>query len=410
MAKVSSSKSLEARVPKLRFPGFEGEWEEKKLSDVATGFDYGMNAAAGDFDGINKYIRITDINEESRCYISDNPVSPKGNLDDKYLVHKNDILFARTGASTGKTYLYKRSDGKLYFAGFLIRISVNNDNNSTFVYNSTLTNKYKRWVQLTSMRSGQPGINSQEYSSYRSYYPQLNEQNKIAFFFEALDRRIEKQRQLVETLKLYKRGVSTALFTRKLQLQKSGNIPYLIWVQKQLGEIFNERTERAVGTEKLLAVTINNGVQERASLDLKDNSSDDKQSYRVVHIGDLAYNTMRMWQGACGVSSYEGIVSPAYTVLYVNNVSENYAPYFGYFFKELSMLHIFQRNSQGLTSDTWNLKYDKFSNITISVPSYEEQLRITSLLDGISREISKQEELLSTLSEYKHGLLSSMLI
>jgi len=174
-----------------------------------------MNAAAGAFDGLNKYIRITDIDEESRCYIDENPVSPKGELDDKYLVLENDILFARTGASTGKTYLYKRSDGKLYFAGFLIRISVNCDNNSTFVYNATLTDRYNRWVRLTSMRSGQPGINSQEYSSYKTYYPLLPEQDKIASFLKKLDQRIEKQRQLVEALKSYKRGALSKLFPKK---------------------------------------------------------------------------------------------------------------------------------------------------------------------------------------------------
>ena len=212
MSNISSSNSQGVRVPKLRFPGFEGEWEEKSLSDVATGFDYGMNAAAGAFDGLNKYIRITDIDEKSRCYIDENPVSPKGELDDKYLVLENDILFARTGASTGKTYLYKKSDGKLYFAGFLIRISVNCDNNSTFVYNATLTDRYNRWVRLTSMRSGQPGINSQEYSSYKTYYPLLPEQNKIASFLKKLDQRIEKQHQLVELLKSYKRGVANRIF------------------------------------------------------------------------------------------------------------------------------------------------------------------------------------------------------
>ena len=174
-----------------------------------------MNAAAGAFDGLNKYIRITDIDEKSRCYIDENPVSPKGELDDKYLVLENDILFARTGASTGKTYLYKKSDGKLYFAGFLIRISVNCDNNSTFVYNATLTDRYNRWVRLTSMRSGQPGINSQEYSSYKTYYPLLPEQNKIASFLKKLDQRIEKQHQLVELLKSYKRGALSKLFPQK---------------------------------------------------------------------------------------------------------------------------------------------------------------------------------------------------
>ncbi len=202
-------------MPKLRFPGFEGEWTKKRLSEVATGFDYGMNAAAIKFDGTNQYIRITDIDDESRCYNQSNPVSPAGILDEKYLVGVNDILFARTGASTGKSYLYKETDGKLYFAGFLIRVTVNAENNSIFVFNTTLTQKYNKWVQLTSMRSGQPGINSQEYASYTDFYPMLNEQNKIAKFLNMFELRISKQRQLIETLKKYKRGVIKSLFERK---------------------------------------------------------------------------------------------------------------------------------------------------------------------------------------------------
>ena len=202
-------------MPKLRFPGFEGEWTKKRLSEVATGFDYGMNAAAIKFDGTNQYIRITDIDDESRCYNQSNPVSPAGILDEKYLVGVNDILFARTGASTGKSYLYKETDGKLYFAGFLIRVTVNAENNSIFVFNTTLTQKYNKWVQLTSMRSGQPGINSQEYASYTDFYPMLNEQNKIAKFLNMFELRISKQRQLIETLKKYKRGLLDKIFPPK---------------------------------------------------------------------------------------------------------------------------------------------------------------------------------------------------
>lgn len=153
--------------------------------------------------------------------------------------------------------------------------------------------------------------------------PSLEEQEKISRFLATLEKRIEKQRQLVELLKSYKRGVSTALFTQKLRLSKSCLPHNTEWSKKFLGDIFSERTERAAGNERLLAVTINYGVQDRTELDLKDNSSDDKRNYRVVHIGDLAYNTMRMWQGACGVSTFDGIVSPAYTVLYVTDNTEN---------------------------------------------------------------------------------------
>ena len=204
--------------------------------------------------------------------------------------------------------------------------------------------------------------------------------------------------------------MSTALFTQNLRLCKSHS-PYTTeWSKKRLGDIFSERTEKATGNERLLAVTINNGVLDRAELDLKDNSSDDKRNYRVVHIGDLAYNTMRMWQGACGVSAFDGIVSPAYTVLYVANSSENYAPFWEYYFRETSMLQTFQRNSQGLTSDTWNLKYEKFAHISVFAPPFEEQVQIAEFLSRISDKIAFIEDCLNTLVKYKRGLLSLLFI
>ena len=144
-------------VPNLRFPEFQGEWKKTKFGDIATGFDYGMNAAAKNYDGVNKYIRITDIDEASSTYTDKDIVSPDGILTDNYLVNNRDILLARTGASTGKSYLYKQSDGKLYYAGFLIRANVTTQD-PYFVFSQLHTHRYWRWVSIMSARSGQPGI------------------------------------------------------------------------------------------------------------------------------------------------------------------------------------------------------------------------------------------------------------
>lgn len=267
----------------------------------------------------------------------------------------------------------------------------------------TQLHPYMQGIKVTSISKGNIG------KTYISS-PDLEEQQKITSWLNLLSSRIEKQRQLVEALKSYKRGLSTALFTRRIRIADAGESQLPEWKKRSLGEVFSERTERARGDEKLLAVTINNGVQDRETLELKDNSSEDKTNYKVVHIGDLAYNSMRMWQGACGVSSYDGIVSPAYTVVFVVDPEMDYALFWGYYFKEISMLHTFQRNSQGLTSDTWNLKYDKFSKIIVNAPCLEEQVRIASLIDHVSNAITVNEEVLDRLLNYKRGLLADMFI
>lgn len=197
-------------VPHLRFPEFEGEWEKCKLGDIATGFDYGMNAPAKVFDGVNKYIRITDIDEASSTYNDSDIVSPDGTLTDTYLVNERDILLARTGASTGKSYLYKKTDGKLYFAGFLIRANVP-EHNPYFVFSQLHTHRYWKWVSIMSARSGQPGINSQEYSSFPIYTTSIQEERKISKLLSLLDERIATQSKLIEDLKKLKSAISKKL-------------------------------------------------------------------------------------------------------------------------------------------------------------------------------------------------------
>ena len=166
-----------------------------------------MNAAAKNYDGVNKYIRITDIDEASSTYTDKDIVSPDGVLTDNYLVNNCDILLARTGASTGKSYLYKKSDGKLYYAGFLIRANVTT-HDPYFVFSQLHTHRYWRWVSIMSARSGQPGINSQEYSSFPIYTTSIEEESKIAKLLSLLDERIATQNKIIDKLQTLIKGIA----------------------------------------------------------------------------------------------------------------------------------------------------------------------------------------------------------
>ena len=190
----------------------DANWHIVKLQDVANGFDYGMNSAATTFDGVHKYIRITDKDDDSRQYLSDDIVSPSDTPEEKYRVYDNDILFARTGASVGKSYLYTPEDGELYFAGFLIRISVKKEYNSYFVYLNTLTSKYEKWLRLESMRSGQPGVNAEQYRNYAFRCPDYQTQVKIASIIKGIDLRISKERMSLSKLNSLKNGLLQQLF------------------------------------------------------------------------------------------------------------------------------------------------------------------------------------------------------
>ena len=176
---------------KCQYRGLYGylSWEQRKLGSIAASFDYGLNAAATEYDGQNKYLRITDIDDATHEFLKSDLTTPLADLamSADYLLEEGDLLFARTGASVGKTYLYRQYDGTVYFAGFLIRARIGESADPEFVYQATLTDAYKKYVAITSQRSGQPGVNAQEYADYQLMLPSRTEQQQIGMTLRSLD-------------------------------------------------------------------------------------------------------------------------------------------------------------------------------------------------------------------------------
>ena len=158
---------------------------------------------------------------------------------------------------------------------------------------------------------------------------------------------------------------------------------------------------------ELLSVTMNDGVKPRSEIEGKDNSSEDKSNYKIVRKGDMVYNSMRMWQGANGISPCDGIVSPAYTVLMPKQEINN--GYFAALFKSANLINEFRKNSQGMTSDTWNLKYPQIETIKVQVPSVSEQDKVSELFGVLDARIVAQAQLIEALKKYKRGAVTHIL-
>ena len=157
---------------------------------------------------------------------------------------------------------------------------------------------------------------------------------------------------------------------------------------------------------ELLSVTMNDGVMPRSEIEGKDNSSEDKSNYKIVRKGDMVYNSMRMWQGANGISPCDGIVSPAYTVLMPKQEISN--GYFAALFKSTNLINEFRKNSQGMTSDTWNLKYPQIKTIKVLIPSVSEQEKVSELFSVLDARIAAQAQLVEALKKYKRGAIKSL--
>ena len=181
----------------------------------------------------------------------------------------------------------------------------------------------------------------------------------------------------------------------------------ITWEQRRLEKYFDERSERSSEGE-LISATINSGVVKAIDLDRRDSSSEDKSNYKRVEKGDIAYNSMRMWQGASGYSAYSGILSPAYTV--ITPKEDVHSEFFAYMFKKHELIQTFQKNSQGLTSDTWNLKFPTLKRIKVYAPSYAEQVKIADVLNQLSHLITLHQRELDSLKDMKKSLLQQMFI
>ncbi|HAO6346449.1 TPA: restriction endonuclease subunit S, partial [Listeria monocytogenes] len=377
-------KKLEKSVPVIRFKGFSEAWEQRELSSLLS-FSNGINAPKEHYGKGRKMISVMDILDEKpvKYEFIRNSVQVDKKIESKNKVEYGDIVFVRSSEvpeEVGWAKAYLEKEYALY-SGFSIRGKKINEFNPYFV-ELTLNSINRKQIERKAGGSTRFNVSQTILSSIELLMPEIEEQNKIDKFFIQLDTTIALHQRKLDALKLMKKGFLQQMFPKI-----EADIPEIRfadfdgkWEQRKLGEIFNERSERSADGE-LISVTINSGVIKASKLEKKDNSSFDKSNYKVVKKGDIAYNSMRMWQGASGYSSYDGILSPAYTVIYPRKDIDTI--FIAYMFKKIDMIQTFQRNSQGLTSDTWNLKFPSLSTIKIKIPANDEQIKITNLFQKL---------------------------
>ena len=404
MADNNENKVL--NVPHLRFPEFSGEWKKCKFGDIATGFDYGMNAAAKPFDGENKYIRITDIDEASSTYNDKDIVSPDGRLTDNYVVNDRDILLVRTGASTGKSYLYRKSDGKLYYAGFLIRANIT-EHNPYFVFSQLHTHRYWRWVSIMSARSGQPGINSQEYSSFPIFTTSLHEENKISTLLSLLNERIVTQNKIIEK---YESLIQAIIYKTKRDGISKGT-----WRKIDLYEVLQERNEKNVEGRTICSVSVSQGVVNQIEYLGRSFAAKQTSHYNVVKYGDIVYTKSPTGDFPYGIIKRSDIredvaVSPLYGVYIPANDSMGVILHF-YFMQPCNAFNYLHPLIQKGAKNTINTSNGRFLENSVPLPVSESEANtIAVMLKSIQAKIEIEKKLLQLYAKEKEYLLHQMFI
>ena len=406
----------QAKVPAIRFAGFTDPWEQRKLGDVASSFDYGLNAAATEYDGQNKYLRITDIDDETHEFSKSDLTTPLADLamSADYLLKESDLLFARTGASVGKTYLYRQFDGMVYFAGFLIRARIGEGADPEFAYQATLTDAYKKYVAITSQRSGQPGVNAQEYADYQLMLPSKTEQQQIGMTLRSLDDLITLHQRKYDKLVVFKKSMLEKMFPKDGE-----SVPEIRfagftdpWEQRKFVDFVEASGIRNKDNLQLESYSVSNDrgfVPQDEQFENGGTMRDaDKTAYWIVEPGSFAYNPARINVGSIGYQSTRKnvIVSSLYEVFKTDRSCDD--RFLWHWFKS----SLFTKQIEMLQEGGVRLYFffDKLQKSEIWMPNVDEQRIIGQQFDQLDSLITLHQRKLELLRNIKKSLLDKMFV
>lgn len=410
------SDMTENKKPAIRFSGFTENWEQHKLGELCNSVEYGLNVASKNFDGKNKYIRITDIDDETRLFLKSDLTSPDIDLSnvENFQLQEGDIVFARTGASVGKTYIYKESDGLVYYAGFLIRARIKLEYSADFIFQNTLTKKYAKFINITSQRSGQPGVNAQEYATFEISSPNYEEQIKIGVFFRNLDNLIIFYKSKYEKLQKVKKSMLEKMFP-----QNGSSVPEIRfkgftedWEWRKFGEIVDSYIDPVptphngyirLGIRSHAKGTFHNYVKKGKELETA--------KMHIVASGNFIVNITFGWEHAVAITDENDagkLVSHRFPQFQFHK--QLVPEFFKYIILDDKFRHHLWVASPGGAGRNRVLKINEMLKYKMIFPCEEEQRKIATCFKHLDHLIALHECKIEKLQNIKKSCLEKMFV
>jgi type I restriction enzyme S subunit len=405
--------AIKKKVPEIRFRGFSGEWEEKRLGEYADNY-YGGGTpvtSLGEYwDGDIPWIQSSDIVDEQLSNISPRKkITQKGvKSSATKLVPENSIAIV-TRVGVGKLallpFLYATSQDFLS----LSNLRVDRWFGVYSIWKKIKNELYA--VQGTSIK----GITKDELLRKLMFVPkQMLEQSQIGSFFQQIDSLITLHQRKYDKLVTVKKAMLGKMFPKD-----GSDVPEIRykgfagkWEKKDLGQIYKERNERGNESLPILSVSIHSGISngelDADSLGKQVRRSEDKSLYKRVYTGDLVFNMMRAWQGAVGVSQSDGMVSPAYVTAIPS--AELFPPFMDCCLRRESVIDQMNNLSYGVTDFRKRLYWDSFVRVTCRIPSVPEQQKIAAYFANLDSLIALQQCELDKLKNIKKACLEKMFV
>lgn len=394
------------------------DWNCKKLKYIlSTPLMYGANESGEEYnEQYPRYIRITDIDDNNKLK-EEGKLSLSSIIAKPYILQDNDILFARSGASVGKTFLYKTIYGKAAFAGYLIKAQIDTSIAlPKYIYYSTLSTGYENWKNSMFTQATIQNIGADKYAIYEIPMPPIDEQFRIVRFLDEKCAEIDAlsgdiQAEIV-TLDEYKcsliiekvtKGLSPDVRMKNSEIEWLGEIPDK-WRLSRVGNVYKLRNLKVSDKDYMPLSVTQKGVVPQLETAAKTNAHDDR---KLVRRGDFVINSRSDRRGSCGISAYEGSVSLINTVL--EPLGEMNPQYYDWLFHTIQFGDEFYKWGHGIVDDLWTTNWRDMKKITIPMPNLNEQGKIASFLDAKCAEIDSiiqtKKEQLAVLDEYKKSII-----
>jgi type I restriction enzyme S subunit len=403
------------------------DWYQIRLDAIVNESSYGAAESAEDFNPQDpRYVRITDINSRGRLK-PDTKVSLSRKKADGHILSEGDLLFARSGASVGKTYLYRQQDGECAYAGYLIRQVIDTDvANPEFVYQYTDSPRYDRWVTRKKRTGAQPNINAQEYGNILIPYPPLPEQRKIATLLYTVDRTIQKTEQIIDKYQSIISGIiqdiaTTGIDNKKLHEQKVPMLPEkweipTHWKLNFLENITTLVTDGAHQTPTYVEdgipfLKVENIKQEEIDWDSVARIPEEEHKELIKSGNPSNGDVLLSKNGTIGITKvvdWEREFSHFVSLALIRPNQEIILPNYLSTLLE-SQICMRQAKARSKTGTVTNLHLEEIEKLSIPVPPIPEQRKILEKISVVEQCLNSEIRYRSQLKRLKKGLMQDLL-
>ncbi|YCT15469.1 restriction endonuclease subunit S [Staphylococcus aureus] len=384
------SNTQKKNVPELRFPGFEGEWEEKKLGEVAKIYDGTHQTPKYTNEGI-KFLSVENIKTlNSSKYISEEAFEKEFKIRPEF----GDILMTRIG-DIGTPNIVSSNEKFAYYVSLALLKTKNL--NSYFLKNLILSSSIQNELWRKTLHVAFPKkINKNEIGKIKINYPKKQEQQKIGQFFSKLDRQIELEEQKLELLQQQKKGYMQKIFSQELRFKDENGNDYPEWEERRFADIFKFHNKLRKPIKENLRVKGSYPYYGATGI--------------IDYVDDFIFDGNYLLIGEDGANIITRSAPLVYLVngkFWVNNHAHILSPLNGniQYLYQVAELVNYEKYNTGTAQPKLNIQNLKIISVVIST-NLEEQQKIGSFLSKLDRQIDLEEQKLELLQQRKKPYLN----